>query len=179
MSPKLRSGLLILALAVTLGTVYWASRLDSSEEAVEPVADSRPRAAPAGSASVAQGTAELDLERLRRGPSLDPSADPFALRDFRPAPPVVKHPIAMPAAEVAPPPPPPPQAPPLPFSYLGKLAEGESTTVFLSFGDRNLVVKTGDVIDNNYRVDEVTDAAVVLTYLPLTVKQTLPIGAKQ
>jgi hypothetical protein len=178
MSPKLRSGLLILALASTLGSVHWASRLDSSEEAVEPVADSRPRAAPAGSASVAQGTAELDLERLRRGPSLDPSADPFALRDFRPAPPVVKHPIAMPAAEVAPPPPP-PQAPPLPFSYLGKLAEGDSTTVFLSLGDRNLIVRAGDVIENNYRVEEVTDAAVVLTYLPLTVKQTLPIGAKQ
>ena len=163
MSPKLRSGLLILALAVTIGAVYWASRLDSSEEAVEPVAGSRPRAAPAGPTSVARGPSELDLERLRRGPSVDPSADPFALRDFRPAPPVVKRPIALPAAEVAPPPP--PQAPPLPFSYLGKLAEGENTTVFLSFGDRNLVVRTGDVIDNNYRVDEVTDAAVVLTYL--------------
>jgi hypothetical protein len=101
------------------------------------------------------------------------------LRDFRPAPPVVKRPIALPAEDMASPLPPPPQAPPLPFAYLGKLAEGDSTTVFLSFGDRNLVVRTGDVIDNNYRVDEVTDAAVVLTYLPLTVKQTLPIGAKQ
>jgi hypothetical protein len=179
MSPKLRSGLLILALASTLGSVHWASRLDSSEEAVEAVAESRPRTAPTGSATVARGTGELDLERLRRGPSLDPSADPFALRDFRPAPPVVKRPIALPAAEVAPPPAPPPQAPPLPFSYLGKLAEGDSTTVFLSLGDRNLIVRAGDVIENNYRVEEVTDAAVVLTYLPLTVKQTLPIGAKQ
>jgi hypothetical protein len=179
MSPKLRSGLLIVGLAATLGAVYWASRLDSSEEAVEPVAVSRPRAAPAGPATVARGTGELDLERLHRGPSLDPSADPFALRDFRPAPAVVKHPIAVPAAEVAPAPPPPPQAPPLPFSYMGKLAEGDNTTVFLTLGDRNLVVRVGDMIDNNYRVEEVTDAAVVLTYLPLTVKQTLPIGAKQ
>jgi hypothetical protein len=179
MNPKRRSALLILALAVTLGAVYWASRMDTSEEAVEPIAASRPRAAPVGPARVAQGSGELDLERLRRGPSVDPTADPFALRDFRPAPPVVKHPIALPAAEVAPPPPPPPQAPPLPFLYLGKLAEGDNTTVFLSMGDRNLVVRTGDVIDNNYRVEEVTDAAVVMTYLPLTMKQTLPIGAKQ
>jgi hypothetical protein len=176
MNPKPRSALLIVALAVTLGAVYWASRLDSSQE-VEAVAVPRPRASD-GPAKVVHGTGELDLGRLRRGPSVDPAADPFALRDFRPAPPVVKRPIAAPAAQ-ADAPAPPPQAPPLPFAYLGKLAEGNSTTVFLSMGDRNLVVRTGDVIDNNYRVEEVTEAAVVLTYLPLTVKQTLPIGAKQ
>jgi len=179
MQPKLRSALLIVGLAVTLGAVYWASRLGSSEEAVEPVAARKPRAAPAGPAQVVVASGELDLERLRRGRSPDPSADPFAMRDFRPAPPVTKRPIALPAAEVAPAPPPPPQAPPLPFSYLGKLAEGDNTTVFLAMGDRNLVVRTGDVIDNNYRVDEVTDAAVVMTYLPLTQKQILAIGAKQ
>ena len=39
---------------------------------------------------------------------------------------------------------------------MGKLAEGEDTTVFLAMGDRNLVVSTGDVIDNKYRVEEVT-----------------------
>jgi hypothetical protein len=50
--------------------------------------------------------------------------------------------------------------------------------VFLTTGDRNLVVRPGDVIDNNYRLEEVTDTTVVLTYLPLTVKQTIPIGAK-
>jgi hypothetical protein len=100
------------------------------------------------------------------------------LRDFRPAPPALRRPIARPAAEVEPPPPPPPQAPPLPFSYMGKLAEGNTTTVFLTTGDRNLVVRPGDVIDNNYRLEEVTDTTVVLTYLPLTVKQTIPIGAK-
>jgi hypothetical protein len=179
MHPKVRSTLTIAALAVTLGAVYWASRLDGSEETVEVVADSRPRSAASDTPRTSHGSGELDLERLRRGPSADPSVDPFALRNFRPAPPAVKRPIALPASEVAPPPPPPPQAPPLPFSYMGKLAEGESTTVFLSMGDRNLVVRPGDVIDNNYRVEEVTDAAVVLTYLPLTVQQSLPIGVKQ
>jgi hypothetical protein len=178
MSPKLRSGLLIAALAITLGAVYWASGLDSAEEAVEAVAESKPRSSPAGDVRVAQGPSDLDLERLRRAPSLDPSTDPFALRDFRPAPPALRRPIARPAAEVEPLPPSPPQAPPLPFSYMGKLAEGNTTTVFLTTGDRNLVVRPGDVIDNNYRLEEVTDTTVVLTYLPLTVKQTIPIGAK-
>jgi hypothetical protein len=174
--PKLRSALLIATLAITLGAVYWASSLDSAEEAVEAVADSKPRRTPAGGTRVARGPSDLDLERLRRAPSLDPSTDPFALRDFTPAPPAVKRPIALPAADVAPPPP--PQAPPLPFAYMGKLAEGDTTTVFLTMGDRNLVVKPGDVIDSNYRLEEVTDTTVVLTYLPLTVKQTIPIGTK-
>jgi hypothetical protein len=176
--PKLRSALLIAALVITLGVVYWASGLDSAEEPVQAVRESRPRASPPGEARVARGPGDLDLEQLRRAPSLDPSTDPFALRDFRPAPKAVKRPIALPAAELPAPPPPPPQAPPLPFSYLGKLAEGDATTVFLTMGERNLVVKPGDVIDNNYRLEEVNDTAVVLTYLPLTVKQTIPIGTK-
>ena len=176
MRPKLRSALLIATLAITLGAVYWASSLESGEEAVEAMTEPKPRGSPAGDAPVARGPSDLDLERLRRAPSLDPSTDPFALRDFTPAPPAVKRPIALPAADIAPPPP--PQAPPLPFAYMGKLAEGDTTTVFLTMGDRNLVVKPGDVIDSNYRLEEVTDTTVVLTYLPLTVKQTIPIGTK-
>ncbi len=61
---------------------------------------------------------------------------------------------------------------------MGKLAEDQSTTVFLISGDRNLVVKLGDVIDNTYRLDEVTDSTVVLTYLPINQRQSLPIGVQ-
>jgi hypothetical protein len=60
--------------------------------------------------------------------------------------------------------------------YMGRLAEDQSTTVFLIAGDRNLVVKPGDVIDNTYKVEQVTDSAVVLTYLPMNQRQTLAIG---
>ncbi len=43
-------------------------------------------------------------------------------------------------------------------------------------GERNLVLKPGDVIDNIYKLEEVNDSAVVLTYLPLSQRQTLSIG---
>jgi Tfp pilus assembly protein PilP len=66
----------------------------------------------------------------------------------------------------------------VPFTYLGRLSEDNRTTAFLASGERNLVVKPGDVIDNNYRVDEVTDRMVQLTYLPLNVKQTVSTGAQ-
>ena len=123
----------------------------------------------------------LDLSRLKRQRNAEPSDNLFGPRNFAPAPPpLINRPIARPADQIAlapPPPPPPPAAPPVPFTYLGRLAEGPQTTVFLAAGDRNLVVKAGDVIDNTYRVDEVGERMLMLTYLPQNVKQFIPIGA--
>jgi hypothetical protein len=123
----------------------------------------------------------LDLSRLKRPRNAEPSDNLFGSHNFAPAPPPLpKRPIARPADQIAaapPPPPPPPAPPPMPFTYLGRLAEGPQTTVFLAAGDRNLVVKAGDVIDNTYRVDEVGERMLMLTYLPQNVKQLIPIGA--
>jgi Tfp pilus assembly protein PilP len=59
------------------------------------------------------------------------------------------------------------------FKYLGKVTEGDETRVFLAFAERNYVVKAGENIDNQYRVDAVTDHAITFTYLPLGAKQIL------
>lgn len=181
MNAKLRVGILIGALACTLGAVYWASSLTDVPEAsagavvagaprprpVTPVAQSTPAAAPG-----------LDLQKLQRRRGLAPDGDPFGPRSFKPPPPkiAVPAPETAGASAAAPPPPPPPQAPPLPFIYMGRLSEDANTTVFLTSGDRNFVVRPGDVIDNTYKLESVSDSAVVLTYLPLTQRQTLPIG---
>jgi hypothetical protein len=80
---------------------------------------------------------------------------------------------------VAPPPPKPepPSAPPLPFVYMGKLAEeGEKVVILLTKQDRSYTVREGDVLDNVYRVDEVRSPVMILTYLPLNIKQTIQIG---
>ena len=179
-NPKLRVGLLIGALVVTVAAVHWATGLSDGSDAA-PGAAAGPKSREPRSAPSLQikNTSELDLQRLQRGRDLDPDADPFGARNFRPAPPKPKPltPQQL-AAQSYVPPPPPPQAPPLPFSYMGKLAEDQSTTVFLISGDRNLVVKLGDVIDNTYRLDEVTDSTVVLTYLPINQRQSLPIGVQ-
>ena len=74
-------------------------------------------------------------------------------------------------------PPPPPQAPPLPFTYLGKMIDGEQTTVFLTRQDRNYVVRLGDTLDGSYRVEKIEEDRVALTYLPLGTEQTLPFAA--
>jgi|RhiMethySRZTD1v2_1073278.scaffolds.fasta_scaffold596690_2 hypothetical protein len=87
----------------------------------------------------------------------------------------------------APPPPPPSEAeknrppapPPLQFKYLGKIIEDEETQVFLSLAERNYVVKPGENINAQYRLDEVSDHGITVTYLPLNAKQmlaTAPVG---
>ncbi len=79
------------------------------------------------------------------------------------------------------PPPPPkaelPTAPPLPFVYMGKLAEeGEKVVILLTKQNRSYQVREGDVLDNTYRVDEVQPPVMTLTYIPLNIKQTIQIG---
>jgi hypothetical protein len=187
LNPKLRRVLLAAGLAGTAGSVYWASSLpevrddDASLVASAPERSARSRSSAAGSETHSAAAGDLDLKRLQRDPSTDPSADLFGPRNFAPAPPSGRKSTAQGAgvAVDAPPPPPPPPPPPVPFSYIGRLAEGAQTTVFLAAGDRNLVVKAGDVIDNTYKIEEIGQSVLVLTYLPQNVKQTMPIGAPQ
>ncbi|WP_283743549.1 hypothetical protein [Sideroxydans sp. CL21] len=81
----------------------------------------------------------------------------------------------------APPPPPKipprPSAPPLPFNYIGKmLEEGDHRAVFLEKQSRIFVVREGDAIEASYRVDAINPPVMILTYLPLEIKQTVQIG---
>jgi hypothetical protein len=49
-------------------------------------------------------------------------------------------------------------------------------TVFLSKGDRLLIVGKGDLIDNLYRVETIGPREIVFVYLPLEERQVLPIS---
>lgn len=108
-------------------------------------------------------TAQLELERLERRKFSAQAGDLFSRQSWIPPPPPAK--------------PQPPSPPPLMFKYLGKVTEGDQTQVFLALAERNYVVKVGEKIDNQYRVDEVTDHAITLTYIPLNAKQVLSIGS--
>ena len=177
--PKTRRVAVIVALTATLAAVYWASGLeDDAAPAVQaraPSLSARPTGVSEAADSEAKGS--LDLARLQRAPAAEPGADLFGQppASIAPPPPLVEQPrveqVEAPAA--------PPAPPPLPFRYMGQLAEAGRKTVFLAAGDRNLVVSVGDVIDDLYRVDDFGADALMLTYLPLNVQQTLPTGAVQ
>lgn len=116
---------------------------------------------------------DLDLSKLARGaeePRAEgaPAVDPFARRSFSPAqaaPQVVNAPAAAPTA------------PPLPFVYLGKAIEDGRLEVFLGRGERSYSVHARQKLDDDYRIDKVTETSITFTYLPLKTRQTLDIPA--
>ncbi len=108
---------------------------------------------------VAQADDGIDLERLQRGESAAPKADPFARKD--PAPQEAKQAVREK-----------PAAPPLPFQYFGRITENGKTEVFLMRGDELLSVAPGQTL-GEYRVDQVGAGSIAFTYLPLKTKQTL------
>jgi len=118
---------------------------------------------------------DLDLERLKRPKREGAPKDLFAGRSWTPPPP----PPPAPAPAAKPSPPPVPAAPPLPYRYLGRLADNERLVVFLARNQDALSASAGDTLDNAYRVESVSESAVVFTYLPLNLQQTLAIPAPQ
>ncbi len=80
----------------------------------------------------------------------------------------------------APPPPKPadpivPTAPPLPFKYMGKRDDEGQWQVFLTRDTTTFVIKKDDVIENQYKVLDITPSSMTLLYLPLNQPQSLAI----
>jgi hypothetical protein len=117
----------------------------------------------------------IKLEKLQTRELGPATRDPFGAPIRRP--PKSKPGTAARSAPAAVPQP--PSAPPLPFTYMGKLMSGGDLAVFLVQGERNLVVHEGDTIDSLYRVERISDAGVTLLFLPLNQRQTIPIGEPQ
>lgn len=181
LDPRMRKGVVFGGLALTLVAVYAVDEEAQTEHARsaahrEASADVRPRGAKSPAAAPASGIV-LDLSRLKRGANAPHASEAFGSKDWNPPPRklTAKEVAAQRAAE---PPPPPPQAPPLPFTYVGMLGSEDETIVFLAQQETNHAVKKGDVINGTYRVDEIDDGRVVLTYLPLDQRQTLTAKAE-
>ena len=72
-----------------------------------------------------------------------------------------------------------PQAPPLPFTYIGKAVEDGRVTVFVTSGENSYVVRPGATLDGKYRVERVDESKVIFTYLPLGTRQELVVAPAQ
>ena len=169
MPPRTRWLLLGIALALTLVAARLVGREDEGPPPAAPAARTLGTASERPSDRV-----EINLDRLAARKGVAPASDPFR--------PLTWQSVAQEEARKnapPPPPPPPPQAPPLPFTYMGKLIEDGRIVVFLTQGDRNHIVRQGDTIDGTYRVDAVTEQRLALTYLPLKQKQELALGGAQ
>lgn len=157
------------ALATGIATV-WASR--EEERPAQVIAPPAKEAATAKASAesradhAASGTADAAIPNRpsARRPFPAAAADPFAARSW--APPAVVKARA-------------PVAPPLPYTYFGRITEDGTLRVFLQRGQRTYTVARGDVLDRDYRVEEIAAAAVTFTYLPLAQRQVLQTGSPQ
>lgn len=159
-----------LAMAVVLSAVSGIGRNTAGERVVP--ARARMSQVPT---KPAQPMNYIALDRLKRrdAPSDTDTvaADTFAAKSWYVPPP--PPPLPKPVAKA---PPPPPAAPPMPFSFMGRYEEAGTRIILLVKGDRIYTVSEGDVIDNTYRVERLAGGQLELTYLPLSIKQTISAG---
>lgn len=129
-----------------------------------PVRPARP--SPASAGADAAPTRLLPRTELFAGAPDDATArpDPFSARSWQPAPAAAA--LSVPA----------PVAPALPFRFVGKQRDGDRWQVFLALGEQTLLAHEGQTLEGAWRVDRVQPPSMQLTYLPLGLAQSLPIG---
>jgi hypothetical protein len=148
LSPwKKNAAIIAAAVTVVAGVVAGRERpaLEIIHERAKPVADDG-----------------IDVGKLRRGEATVPQSDPFARNFGQEKPAQVANAVAKPAA------------PPLPFQYFGRLTENGKTEVYVMRGDELITLAPGQKI-GDYRVEQIADASISFTYLPLKMKQTLDL----
>jgi hypothetical protein len=77
----------------------------------------------------------------------------------------------------APPPPAQPSAPPMPYRVAGRVMHDGITKVVLAKGDLVLPVEAGETLEGGYRVDAIGADEITLVYLPLGIRERLPVAA--
>lgn len=107
---------------------------------------------------------------------LSPAGDLFASHSWKAAPSVatvVEQPVSVAPAVQA------PMAPAMPFQFVGRLDDRRDLQVFLQDGEKIYIVRQGDVIDETWRVEGISEQELSFVYLPLHVSRTLSVGSSQ
>jgi hypothetical protein len=107
---------------------------------------------------------------------LSPAGDLFAARSWKAAPTlasVTEQPVNVAPVVQA------PTAPPMPFQFIGRMDDRTDLQVFLQSGEKIYVVRKGDVIDETWKIEGISDLELSLVYLPLHLSQTLSVGSAQ
>ncbi|HRK78171.1 MAG TPA: hypothetical protein PLQ95_06495 [Thiobacillus sp.] len=166
MNDKARRRALFAALA---GITAWSSWLALDESATEAgnavveLAEPAARARSADLPAIAPARPQAVAPRLALArTNLFPEQTWFVPPPPPPPPPYV--------------PPPLPQAPPLPFSYMGRWQEAGQTTYYLTRGTASVSVRAGQVLNGVWRLEPVAGGMLNFTYLPLNQMRSLRTG---
>lgn len=112
----------------------------------------------------------LNPDSLRRPAMTAGEENPFNSKSWYAPPPVI--------ASAPPAPPPVPSAPPMPFTYIGKMVEDDRLLVYLAKGEQMFTVAKGETFDEVYRFDGLENGNLVIQYLPLAAKQLIAVGTE-
>lgn len=156
-----------LLLAITLSAVVWvAEQEESTSDTVAAV--SKLKGEVGYKKPVKERADEqvgVPLDRLQRVTMTVSEANPFNAKSWYVPPP-----------PPPPAPPPKPTAPPLPFTYVGKLTEPDGTwLVYLAKGHESFIVKKGETFDGaSYKLEGIENGNLVIQYLPIPTRHLLP-----
>ncbi len=170
-----RRMLLILAFVATLLAVYFAPPVDDAvvQAAARPAVADAPRSVLTERARVAPATATSVIAMKPRDDIDGEDSHLFAPLSWESSVAKLDAPAPVAAEPAA------PQAPPAPLQLLGRYQEGDRTAMFATFNGDSVVLWPGENINAEWRVDAIEAGQVVLTYLPLGQKQSLPWTTSQ
>ena len=158
MKLSLSLRVLLLLTLIGCGWLFWQDTVDSPQSAAPtPIAAEPAAPAPTLAPAIAAPSAPLDL---------------FPVQTWTPAPPPVPIDIA------------PPKPPPLPFTVSAQWRYENQAKIVVLRGNGSQYplcnrcsvpgrIVPGKMLDAHYRLDELTDTRVVLTYMPLKHVSTL------
>lgn len=185
---------MMIGLAVALALTAWMA-LQDDDSAVEPVrreegsgrrSEVKATASPgpskrASSSSMAAKDPKADglqaqtlvqsVMQWQQRASLSPWPDGAATHPWASQLPPAPPPTVLAAA-----PPAPPMAPPFPHAWVGRFND-EAHRAIVSSADATWVVAVGDVIEGQWRIDQIQERQMTLTYLPLKQRQTVAMKA--
>lgn len=175
--PDLRKAGLVAALAATLYAAFGPNDGQTYQSGPAPVPTVAPIRAPKSLLSAAQmpGSAFAEAESED-----EEGGDPFAPRNW--LPPVVPEPVKpmgaiVPTAAVIPALPPGPPA--LPFQFAGRMNDGDEQVIYLARGEQALIARSGEVLENIYKVVSIDASQIEFLHMPTGQKQILPIPGRE
>lgn len=166
-SKRTAAWLAFLGIAAALA---WAPEFFQDDEQGATVATPAKASARPGASSVAKADKATPIR------DLSPVGDLFSSRSWKPAATlatVTEQPVSVAPVMQA------PTAPDMPFQFVGRLHDSRDLQVFLQDGEKLYVVRKGDVIDETWRVEGISDVELSFVYLPLHVSRTLSVGSSQ
>jgi len=165
-SAFLRKAVLVIGL---LGALYASFLMPDEVQGYQSAPEPEAQAAPLVS------VAAPPVAVLQEEDTEDAGGDPFAPRNWMapaPAPEPAKPgaPTREVAALVL------PQGPPaLPFKFAGRMNDGDDQVIYLARGETALIARSGEVLENTYKVVSINATQIEFEHLPTGQKQALPL----